>query len=161
MLLTSQRFTAGQQAVNARPLPMFPVAVFVINWPSVSIRSSVVGTHCGRYGLPGIVGESIYGGSKPSDGTSAQNHVIMKNIRKQTGITASDKARVSLPVLTDNPQDLVLFDNQVFAEKPAPRQPESPDVESLRSLLKANISREKASPALLQRIRIRAQEHKE
>ncbi|MFN0036891.1 MAG: hypothetical protein ACKVUS_17685 [Saprospiraceae bacterium] len=85
----------------------------------------------------------------------------MKNTRKETGISASEKPRVNGPLPPHSPEDQTLFENRFFAEKPAPRQPESPDVESLRSLLKANISREKASPALLQRIRSRVQENRE
>jgi hypothetical protein len=81
----------------------------------------------------------------------------MKNARKETGISAADKVR---PHTTTDSQDSTLLENLVFSQKPEPRQPESPDVESLRSLLKANLSREKASPALLQRIRGDMQENK-
>jgi len=91
----------------------------------------------------------------------AQIHVSMKNARKETGIPASDKLRALSPITANGPEDQVIFDHQVFSDKPAPRQPESPDVESLRSLLKANLSREKASPALIQRIRSRMHENKE
>jgi hypothetical protein len=86
----------------------------------------------------------------------AQIKVRMKNARKETGIPASDKLQG-----TSGPEDQVLsFEDQVFSTPPSPRQPESPDVESLRSLLKANMTREKASPALLERIRSRMQEDK-
>jgi len=84
----------------------------------------------------------------------AQIHFYMKIARKETGLPASDKLQVNGPV---NP---ALYENQVFSEKPGSRQPESPQVESLRSLLKANITRKKASPALIERIRNKMQENK-
>lgn len=84
----------------------------------------------------------------------AQIHFYMKIARKDTGIPVSDKLQDNGPV---NP---ALFENQVFSEKPGSRQPESPQVESLRSLLKANMTREKASPALIERIRSRMHENK-
>ncbi len=162
MLFTRQRSSAGQQVLDTCPLPWLAlVSKSVINWSPVSICPSMVGSHSWQYGLPGFVDQDKYGSSIPSDRTPAQNHVSMKNTRKETGLPASDKLRPQGPISTNSPEDQNLFEHQVFTEKPAPRQPETPDVESLRSLIKANMSREKASPALLQRIRSSMQEHKE
>jgi len=162
MLFTRQHSTAGKQASDARSFPCLAlVSASVINWWSVSICPSSVGSRSGQYGLPGFVDSDSDGGSNPSDRMLAQIHVSMKNARKETGIPASDKPRALGPLTANGPEDQVIFDHQVFSEKPAPRQPESPDVESLRSLLKANLSREKASPALIQRIRSRMHENKE
>jgi hypothetical protein len=84
----------------------------------------------------------------------AQIHFFMKIARKETGLPASDK------LLANGPVNPALYEDQVFSEKPGSRQPESPQVESLRSLLKANMTREKASPALIERIRSRMHENK-
>lgn len=162
MLFTRQRFIAGQQASDARSLSWLAlVSASVINRSPVSICLSAVGSRSGQYGQPGIVDLGTCRGSNPSDKTPTQIHVSMKNARKETGIPASDKLRVNDPLTANGPQDQANSEQQIFAEKPAPRQPESPDVESLRSLLKANMSREKASPALIQRIRSRMQDSKE
>lgn len=91
----------------------------------------------------------------------AQIHVRMKNARKEPGVQASDKSKVYDSLMATPPTDSTIFDNQIFVTPPSPRQPESPEVESLRSLLKANLTRETASPALLQRIRSRMHENKE
>ncbi|MFN0214012.1 MAG: hypothetical protein ACKVT2_07125 [Saprospiraceae bacterium] len=162
MLFTRHRSIAGQQAsTGARSLAWLTLITrAVINRSPVSICLSSVGSRSGQYGQPGFVGNDNPRGSNPCDKTLTQIHVSMKNARKETGIPASDKLRVSDPLNPNGPQDQAIIEQQVFAEKPAPRQPESPDVESLRSLLKANISREKASPALIQRIRSRMQEDK-
>ena len=161
MLFTSQRSSAGQQAANARSLSCLAlVSESVINWSPIFICQSAVGSRRWQYGLPGYGDFGCSGGSIPSDRTPAQINVRMKNTRKETGVPASDKLRPHGPLPAYSPDDQALFENQVFNEKPAPRQPESPDVESLRSLLKANLSREKASPALIQRIRSRMHENK-
>ena len=156
MLFTRQHSIVGKQASNARSLSWSAlVSASVKNWWPLSICLSAVGNRSGQYGLPGFVDNGSYWGSTPSDRMPAQIHVSMKNARKETGTPASDKLRVT------GPEDQALFTDQIFAALPSPRQPESPDVESLRSLLKANLSREKASPALLQRIRSSMQENKE
>ncbi len=162
MLFTSHRSIAGKPAANARSLPYQTlVSESVINWSPVSICLSAVGSRSWQYGLPGFADYGCYGSSSPCDRTPAQIQVRMKNTRKETGLPASDKLRPQGPLPAYNPDDQALFENQVFTEKQSPRQPESPDVESLRSLLKANMTREKASPALLHRIRSRMQENKE
>ncbi|MDO8366158.1 MAG: hypothetical protein Q7T20_05120 [Saprospiraceae bacterium] len=156
MSFTRQRSSAGQQASDARSRYWLSLgSESVINWSPVSICFSAVGSRCRQYGLPGFGDQDSHCGSNPSDSTPAQIHIRMKIARKAAGVPASDKSRVN------GPEDQTLCNNQVFAEKPAPRQPESPDVESLRSLLKANMTREKASPALLQRIRSRMFENKD
>ena len=162
MLFTRQHSSAGKQASDARSLPCLAiVSASVINWWPVSICLSSVGSRSGQYGLPGFVDHGSYGGSNPSDRMPAKIHVSMKNARKETGIPASDKLLALGPITASGPEDQAIFEQQVFSDKPAPRQAESPDVESLRSLLKANLSREKASPALIQRIRSRMHENKE
>lgn len=162
MLFTRQRSIAGQQVSNTRSFPWLAlVSESVKNWSHLSICLSSVGNRCGQYVQPGYKGEGNGGGRKPSDCALTQNNVSMKYARKETGIPASDKTRLNSPLTPNNPEEHILFENQVFSQKPSPRQPEPPDVESLRSLLKANMSREKASPALLNRIRGRMQENKE
>ena len=161
MLFTRQHSIAGKQASDARSLSCLTfVSASVKNWRATSIWPGAVGSRSGQCALPGFAGDSIFGGSKSSDSMPAQNHVSMKNARKENGLPASDKSRALGPLMV-NPEDQAIFDQQVFSEKPAPRQPESPDVESLRSLLKANLSREKASPALIERIRSRMHENKD
>ncbi len=162
MLFTRQHSIVGKQASNARSLSWSAlVSASVKNWWPLSICLSAVGNRSGQYGLPGFVDNGSYWGSTPSDRMPAQIHVSMKNARKETGIPVSDKLRALGPITANGPEDPAIFEHHVFSEKPAPRQPESPDVESLRSLLKANLSREKASPALIQRIRSRMHENKE
>jgi hypothetical protein len=85
----------------------------------------------------------------------AQILVSMKNARKSSGIAASDKFQVA------STNDQVSTENVVFAPKPGPRKPESPEVESLRALLKSNLSRETAPQALLERIRSRMHDHRD
>jgi len=156
MFFTRQRITTGQQATNARSLPLMRlVSGTEQNWSPAAICPRPVGSRSRLCGLPGlgVVGQD--GGSKACAIPLAQILFSMKHARNESGVPASDKARVSAP------DDQVLLDNPVFSQKPDPRNPESPDVESLRSLLKANLPRESASPALLQRIRSRTQEHKD
>jgi hypothetical protein len=162
MSFTSQRSFAGQQAADARSLPcMVLVSTSAMNWSPVSICLSPVGNRCWQYGLPGVVNLDLFRGSKPSNRMPAQIQVRMKNARKETGVQASDKSKVHDSLMANTPSDPTIFENQVFVTPPSPRQPESPEVESLRSLLKANLTRETASPALLQRIRSRMHENKE
>lgn len=162
MSFTSQRSFAGQQAFRASSLSSFaPDSESAMNWRSTAIGQSAVGSRCWPCGMPGSAVPGKDESSKPSDRMQAQIKVSMKNARKATGHQASDKFLVNGPIVMVNSDDQSFYDNQLFAEVSAPRQPESPEVESLRSLLKANISSEKASPALLQRIRSRMHENKE
>lgn len=156
MSFTRQHSIAGQQATIACSFSRSTLAPQSANhWRPTFICPSSVGSRSGQCGLPGFGSMGWRRSSTPSDGMPAQIHVNMKNARKETGVPASDK------LLANDPTDKMLFENQVFSEKPAPRQPESPDVESLRSLLKANLLREPASPALLQRIRSRMHDQKD
>ena len=155
MSFTSQHSTAGQQAFNASSfLCLTSCSASVINWSLAFICPGSVGNCSGQCEAPGNGTFGSLRSSTPSDSMPAQTHFYMKIARKATGVSVSDKLRAN------GPQDPALFEEQVFAEKPVSRQPESPDVESLRSLLKANLSREKASPALLQRIRSQMHENK-
>ncbi len=155
MSITRQHSTSGQQASNASSfLGLTQCSASAINWSPALICPSSVGSRSRQCEVPGNGIFGRLGSSKPSDSMPAQIHFYMKIARKETGISVSDKLRAN------GPQDPSLFEDQVFAEKPASRQPESPDVESLRSLLKANLSREKASPALIQRIRSQMHENK-
>ena len=161
MSFTSQRSFAGKQTLKVRSSNgLVLCSESVINWSPVLICSSVVGSQRWQYGLPGFENQDNFCGSNPSDRTPAQIHVSMKNARKETGTPVSDKPRVNGPLSSKHPNDQSSLENQVFSEKPEPRQPESPDVESLRSLLKANMTREKASPALIERIRSRMRDDK-
>jgi len=90
----------------------------------------------------------------------AQIYFSMKNAHKLTGRPDSDKLQFNDPLVANTPAEPAVFEPTIFSQRSAPRPPESPEVESLRSLLKANLSREKASPALLERIRIGMQESK-
>lgn len=80
----------------------------------------------------------------------------MKNEQKATSIGISDMGD-AIPNI--NPEAIESLENPTLSHPPAPRQPESPEVELLRSVLKANMPRETASPALLKRIKDRIQEH--
>jgi hypothetical protein len=161
MFFTSQRSNTGQQAqvAGSLSLPLYTRQA-AQNWLRIAICPCPVGNRCGQYAQPGLFGKSRPTGSKSVDGARAQIQVNMKNARKVNGVQASDKLRPNTAPFPDTTIDNALFEHQVFAEKPAPRQPESPEVESLRSLLKANISREKASPALMERIRSKMQDSK-
>ncbi len=162
MSFTSQRFSTGQQAQGARSFPSLAlVSESEINWQSIAIGQNTVGNRCWPCGWPGSAGFGERGGSKPSGKTPAQKQVSMKNARKAIGDSVSDKRQVNDSLVNYNPEDRNLFENPIFTESPAPRKPESPEVELLRSLLKANLTSEKASPALMQRIRSRMHEHKE
>ena len=162
MSFTSQRSFAGQQAFRASSLSSFaPVSESEMNWRPTSIGQSAVGSRCWPCGMPGSAVPGKDESSKPSDRMPAQINVRMKNARKATGQSVSDKFPVNGLQMMVTPDDSTRYENQVFAEPSAPRQPESPEVESLRSLLKANLPSEKASPALLQRIRSRMHENKE
>lgn len=161
MLFTRQLSSAGQPALQDGSLSwLTSVSKFVINWRPLWICPSSVGSRSGQFGQPGFSDFGNRIGSTPSGWMQAQNHVSMKNTRKESGMPASDKLRAQGPLSASNPDDPGSVENQVFFEKPTPRPPESPDVESLRSLLKANMTQEKASPALLQRIRSKMHEHK-
>lgn len=156
MFFTRQRITTGQQALDARSLLLMSlVSGTEQNWSPAAICPRSVGSRSRQCGLPGLAIVGQNGGSKPCAIPLAQIVFSMKNARNESGIAASDKTRVS------SPDDQVLVEHPLFSEIPSPRTPESPDVESLRSLLKANLPRETASPALLQRIRSRMQAHKD
>ena len=124
----------------------------------VSISNLPAGNRGMLYDMPGFVDGSRSESSTTCSRMSAQTYVSMKNARKAGGLQASDKTLAMDPILPNVSEDQQLLENRLFSEKPSPRQPESPEVESLRSLLKASLSREKASPALLQRIRSRMHE---
>ncbi len=161
MSFTRQHFTAGQQALRASSFSgLTTYSASVKNWSPTSICPSSVGSRSGQCEAPGFGILGNPGSSNPSDSMPAQIHFNMKIARKDTGIPASDKHQVTDPFVSGNPADAIPVENAVFFEKPAPRQPESPDVESLRSLLNANLPRETASPALLQRIRSRMHDQK-
>jgi hypothetical protein len=155
MSITSQRFAVGQWVATATR-SSFPasVAEFVINWHFAFLRPSPVGTRSRRCEMPGYATEARKSGSKPSGETKTQNHSSMKNARKQLGTdtAANYPSGVPQPPITTNADDFSLIENDAFSHKPEPRQPESPDAESFRSLLKTNLPRHQASPTLLQRI---------
>ena len=155
MSFTSQHSTAGQQAFRAGSFScLTSCSASAINWWPVSICPDPVGSRGRQCEVPGNRTWGSDGSSKLSDSMPAQIHFYMKIARKDTGLPVSDKLQDNGPV---NP---ALFENQVFSEKPGSRQPEAPHVESLRSLLKANLTRENASPALIERIRSRMHENK-
>lgn len=159
MSFTRQHFTAGQQAFRAGSFSgLTTYSASVKNWSLTSICPSSVGSRSGQCEAPGFGILGNPGSSNPSDSMPAQIHFNMKIARKDTGITASDKHPITDTFV--HPADATPVENTIFFENPAPRQPESPDVESLRSLLKANLPRETASPALLQRIRSRMHDQK-
>ncbi len=155
MSFTSQHSTAGQQAFRAGSFScLTSCSASAINWWPASICPDPVGSRGRQCEVPGNRTWGRDGSSKLSDSMPAQIHFYMKIARKDTGLPVSDKLQDNGPV---NP---ALFENQVFSEKPGSRQPEAPHVESLRSLLKANLTRENASPALIERIRSRMHENK-
>ncbi len=162
MSLTRQRSITRQQAANAGFISCCTlVSSSVINWSPVFICPDSVGSRSGQYGKPGFGDLYAQENSKLNDRTPAQIHIRMKNSRKETGLPASDKLRAYVPTPANCPADQVMIDSPVFTATSTPRSPESPAVESLRSMLKANLPSEKASPALLPRIRSRMHDHKE
>lgn len=158
MSFTRQHFTAGQQASVACSFPwLIRSAESANHWLPALICPGSVGTRSGQCEQPGSGVSDWPGGSTPGGKMQAQILVSMKNARKTSGIAASDKFEVA----NISPNDQVTNENVIFSQKPGPRQPESPEVESLRALLKANLSRETASQALLERIRNRMHEHRD
>ena len=155
MFFTSQNFSLGQQDAYSCPSPRLVFSPYEKNWPSTFIGSERVGTSSERCSWLGGR-ENIDDCKRKSDvELLAQNLFSMKNARKQLGeIAAKDATQINPgPIVSDNPDALPLFENQIFHEKPRPRQPESPDAESFRSWLKTNSPKHKASPALLERIK--------
>jgi hypothetical protein len=84
----------------------------------------------------------------------------MKDARKQITAIAAHPTPGTPSVKLHHDDDLNL-DNDVFSKAPAPRQPESPEQETLRSFLKHQLPRYKASQALSNKIRssLPLQEH--
>lgn len=160
MSITSQHSISGQQVFDARSFSCSAlVSESVINWQSISICPSPVGSRGRQYGLPGFEEVVRDECSKPSDSMPAQIYFSMKNAHKLTGRPDSDKLH-NTPLVANSPAEPAAFEHTIFSQKAVPRPPESPEVESLRSLLKTNLAHEKASPALLERIRSGMQESK-
>ncbi|MCC7465248.1 MAG: hypothetical protein IT261_03210 [Saprospiraceae bacterium] len=158
MSFTRQHFTAGQQASVACSFPWLIRSTESANhWQFAFICPGSVGTRSGQCEQPGSGVSSWPGGSTPGGKMPAQFFVSMKNARKTSGIAVSDKFEVA----NISPNDPVNHENPVFAQKPGPRPPDSPEVASLRALLKANLSRETAPKALLERIRNRIHDHRD
>jgi hypothetical protein len=158
MSFTRQHFTAGQQASVACSFPWSKRSTESANhWLYASICPGSVGTRSRQCVQPGSGVSCWPGGSTPSSKMPAQILVSMKNARKSSGMAASDK----LQIASVSPTDTVVIENQVFSPKASHRKPESPEVESLRALLKANLSRETAPQALLERIRSRMHDHRD
>ncbi|MBL7808156.1 MAG: hypothetical protein JNN28_10090 [Saprospiraceae bacterium] len=158
MSFTRQHFTAGQQASVACSFPWSLRSTESANhWLSAFICPGSVGTRSGQCEQPGSGVSGWPGGSTPSSKMPAQILVSMKNARKSSGIAATDQFQA----VSTSPNDQVTNETAVFSSKPGPRKPESPEVESLRALLKANLSRETAPQALLERIRSRMHDHRD
>lgn len=85
----------------------------------------------------------------------AQNISDMKNARKQLGEVALKETTecTTGSIFPDNPDDLILFNNPVFYQKPETREPDSPKTESFRSFLKAALPNPKVPQTLLERIK--------
>ncbi len=156
MLFTSQYFTIGQQVVSTCPTPRFVFSMYAMNWHYACICPDQAGAQAEQSVLPGIGEKKMERERKSNAKMLAQNLFSMKNARKQLGeIASKDATQINPgPIVSDNPDALSLFENQVFHEKQRPRQPESPDVEPFRSWLKTNTPRHKASQALLERIKL-------
>jgi hypothetical protein len=161
MFFTRQNTSAGPLAIFANTLPLLSDSSESV-WNSFSalICPSPVGNRGGQCRKAGFVAPDKRGGSKPHSRALAQHFFDMKNAQKATGIGASDRVSLGDAIPNINPETIEFSENPTFSHPPAPRQPESPEVESLRSVLKANMPRETASPALLKRIKSRIQEHK-
>jgi hypothetical protein len=156
MFFTGQRLIAGQQAIHfAGSRSSLPASQSAPSyWQYVTV-SELAGTRSALYCMPGSPMPVVMSGSKPGSKTTAQFHLTMKNVRKQQD-TAIGQHRTGVSNLIappDNFDESGQLENTIFAEKQAHRKPESPEEESFRSLLKANLPRHKASPALLLRIK--------
>lgn len=79
----------------------------------------------------------------------------MKNARRLPGrIASTDATQINPgPRVADNPDSFPFLENPIFHELPRSRQLESPEEETFRSWLKSNTPAQKASPALLERIK--------
>jgi hypothetical protein len=81
----------------------------------------------------------------------------MKNSRKQYDNMAMAQPRIAISnpyvPLPDSLDELAILEDKIFAEKPMPRIPETPEDESFRAFIKNQLPQHKASPALLDRIR--------
>lgn len=156
MLFTSQHLNSGQQASMACSTTRFDFSMYEKNWLPAFLCSDPVGTPSAQCSLPGNGEKKTLSESKSAVGMPTQNLFFMKNARKQLGeIASKDATQINPgPIVSDNPDSLPLFENPIFHEKPRPRQPESPEAESFRSWLKTSAPRHKASPALLERIKM-------
>lgn len=154
MSFTRQHITAGQQASIARSFFYSTTpAAFAMNRSLVSICPDSVGSRSRQYEAPGACLISLIEGSKPSDDVPTQIQFTMKITGKSTGTAASDKQAVNQARIHIQDTSPSTNEPAILAENPSHRTPESPEVESLRSLLKANLDRLSASPALIERIR--------
>jgi hypothetical protein len=155
MLFTSQFFTTKQQAVTSCSTPNPVFAVREKNWYNMSVVLAPVGTPAERHNMPGTSNAATMCDRTFVCETLTQKLFTMKNARKQLGEMASNEASSYNPgpIATESFDTLPLFEHPIFHEKPQARQPEAPDTESFRSWLKSNTPHQKASPALLERIR--------
>jgi hypothetical protein len=164
MFFTGQRLIAGQPAnLFAGSRPCLPNPQSANSYWQTVLVSDLVGTPSVQYSMPGSVYMVAMPGSKPGSKTMAQFHLTMKNVRKQqdSAIGQHKTGVSSLIAPPDHFDESGELENAIFAEKHTPRKPESPEEESFRSLLKANLPRHKAAPALLLRIQNSIQRIKE
>lgn len=162
MTLTRPYITAGQQASNAYSFSYStPSTAFAKNRSLVFICPDSVGSRSRQYEAPGACWIGPIESSKPSDDVPTQIQFTMKITGKSTGTAVSDKQAVNQARIHTQDTSPGAIQPAILAESPTHRTPESPEVESLRSLLKANLERLSASPALVERIRSRMHSSKD
>jgi hypothetical protein len=145
-------FTGKRESASFRSRPNLLTPSSDSNWLPVfdMVRAGNPSVH---NGAPGEGFEDSFRGSTPAERASTQNFFTMKNPRKQQGTIAHQRAEMPVQTISDTVEDFALLNEKVFSTPPSPRQPESPDEESFRSLLKSNLPNHRASSELLQRIR--------
>ncbi|MDP1813349.1 MAG: hypothetical protein Q8K92_02765 [Leadbetterella sp.] len=155
MFLTSQYINTGKQAQTAYSTPCPAISLSENNRQLASLSLDQVGSPSGPCDLPGNGNIRCQWEGNSNADILVQNHVTMKNARKQIGeVAAKEVPQVNPgPIVPHNLKDFPLFENQLFYEKPLSRSPESPETESLRSWLKTSSPKHKASPALVERIK--------
>jgi hypothetical protein len=153
MFLTSLRLFAGkQESVSFRSRPDLLNPSSESYWLPV-FNMARAGNPSICSGVPGEGPGDSFPGSTPVERASAQKFFTMKNPRKQQSAIAHQRAEIPVKTISDNIEDRALLNEKVFSTPPSPRQPESPEEESFRTLLKSNLPNHRASSELLQRIR--------
>ncbi|MBU6340183.1 MAG: hypothetical protein KGS48_01705 [Bacteroidetes bacterium] len=158
MSFTRSTFFAGQQAQTTHCSDRVSLnGITEKNW-RLNVYPAAVGNPGRQAAAPGCCRFANADCSKTGKQMGTQSLYYMKNQSIQPGfdpiaVSQNGNAIQNTPNEPIN-EEIELIEKKVFSTPPAPRVPESPEVESLRMLLKSNLSRHSASPALKERIRL-------